>query len=325
MTATSTFTIRDFTEDDYPALARILREVNPNYPATAESLQHEYTSLRESAVNPHIRLWLAEQSGEAIGMAGLWQFPGMFHPDRYSADVAIRPAFRHQGTGTALARVLETHLQERGAKEILAGAYENWPDSLNFLARYGFTEVMRFFDNVLDLSSVNFADWQSEMALSGGLRALSFADLQRELGAEQATRAYYDAFAEARADVPRTGEATEFTHDDFRKRFETPRACPDLIYLALTPAGEVVALSELWNSDAGPHRLEIGLTGTRRQWRRKGLALALKLHGMQAAHAQGVGELWTGNATTNVPMLALNERLGFKPRTAWIEMKRGSV
>ena len=71
--------------------------------------------------------------------------------------------------------------------------------------------------------------------------------------------------------------------------------------------------------------MEIGLTGTRRAWRRKGLALALKLRGMQAAQAKGVKELWTGNATTNKPMLALNERLGFKPRPAFIQMKWGGV
>lgn len=55
------------------------------------------------------------------------------------------------------------------------------------------------------------------------------------------------------------------------------------------------------------------------------MALALKVAALRVARDLGAREVWTGNATTNAPMLALNDRLGFRPRVAWVEMQRGQV
>ncbi|MFC4426614.1 GNAT family N-acetyltransferase [Deinococcus navajonensis] len=318
-------TIRPGTDADVPTMARIMSEVQPAHPWTPETLAYELKVLREHPRQPHDAHWIAEQDGEAVAVASVLQFPGMFHPDRYHAELMVRPAARGHGVGTRLAAVLEEHLRARGAQEVLAGAYENQPEALDFLTRRGFTEAMRYYDNVLDLSHFDPASWEGHGVLPEGVRLVSLAALEQELGQEAARRAFHAGFAEAREDVPRTGEASPLTFEDFQKRFDSPLVFSQGILLAVTDAGEVVGLSELWRAEADPARLNTGLTGTRRAWRRRGLALALKLAAIGVAREAGAREVWTGNATTNAPMLALNDRLGFRPRPAFIEFRWGGV
>jgi predicted GNAT superfamily acetyltransferase len=59
------------------------------------------------------------------------------------------------------------------------------------------------------------------------------------------------------------------------------------------------------------HSLYQLLTGVRSDYRRKGIALALKLQSIAHARVSGIKTIITNNDPTNKPMLALNERLGF--------------
>ena len=64
--------------------------------------------------------------------------------------------------------------------------------------------------------------------------------------------------------------------------------------------------------------MHTGLTGVRRRYRRRGVALALKLRGIHYARARGYSFVRVDNDSANVPMLALNERLGFVREPAWV-------
>lgn len=64
-----------------------------------------------------------------------------------------------------------------------------------------------------------------------------------------------------------------------------------------------------------------GVTATRREYRRRGLATALKLHIIQFAKAHGVQEIFTTNDSQN-PMYQLNLALGFKPQPSWVRVEK---
>lgn len=325
MTATHPFTLRPAADADLGALAELLTAVNPRHPWTEETLRHELEGLRDHPLGLHTGQWLAWDGDTLLGATLVWQFGGMYHPDRYHAEVAVHPDARGRGVGSALAAVMDAHLRERGAREVLAGAYEDEPHSLHFLAARGFREVMRFFDNVLDMADFDPDAWTEQATLPGGLRAVTLADLSAEIGEDAARRAFYAGWLAAREDVPRTGAATPVTFENFLTRIDRPEHLPRGTLLAVTPAGEVAALSELHRDLHDPQRLNTGLTGTTRAWRRQGLALALKVAALRVARDLGAREVWTGNATTNAPMLTLNDRLGFRPRVAWVEHRWGGL
>ncbi|MFB9991852.1 GNAT family N-acetyltransferase [Deinococcus oregonensis] len=328
-----TVQIREVTDADYPALAALQQAVWPQQPVTAEYLQHGDQELQGHTLRPHLWRIVAEVeaaegqvategAGRVVGAASVMQWPGMFDPHRYHAEVLVLPSAEGEGVGRALAEAVWAHLMERGPREIMAGTQEDRPRGLAFLGHWGFKEAMRFFDNVLDVAQFDPAPFAAAARLAPGYRAVSLTDLIAERGFDAAWAAYFAGFVQARADVPRTAEATPMIENEFRKRAAHPQFWPEAVLLAVHEAsGEVAALTELWLDPADEGRLNTGLTGTTRNHRRLGLALALKLRSIEQARARGAAKIWTGNASSNLPMLNINERLGFVKEPAWIEMQ----
>jgi GNAT superfamily N-acetyltransferase len=76
-------------------------------------------------------------------------------------------------------------------------------------------------------------------------------------------------------------------------------------------------MSNLWSLQ-GTDDLENELTGVTRAYRRRGIALALKLRTIAYAKAHGCPVIRTWNASTNGVILSINDRLGFVRQPAAI-------
>ncbi len=106
-------------------------------------------------------------------------------------------------------------------------------------------------------------------------------------------------------------------YEQWRKRLENPGLLPDANFIALD-GDRYVGFSNLWKSQGDDH-LHTGLTGILRAYRRRGIALALKLRAVAYAKARGAPVIRTGNETGNRAMLSINEKLGFARQPAWID------
>jgi len=87
-----------------------------------------------------------------------------------------------------------------------------------------------------------------------------------------------------------------------------------------TAAGSVVAMVDgiaaalsLLTCDPETGRAANMFTGTLRDYRGRGLALAVKLGSIRWAAENGVTSIVTTNDETNAAMLAVNRRLGYRP------------
>lgn len=318
-------TIRPALETDIPAMAHIQTALNPNYPYTAEAFAREMQQAREHPLGLHEAYWVAESGDEVVAYANVSQYAAMHHPDRYFAYVQVLPQGRGQGLGKALAEVLSEYLQARAAREVIGGAYDNEPAAPPLMARYGLSECQRYFDSHLDVTAFDLAAWQKQEQLPAGLRMLSFSQLRQEYGEEAAWRIYFELYCATILDVPAPSARTLPTFADFQNHFNDPNFNPDALLLALDANGQGVAYSVLWRTENEPDHWKIGITSVRREWRRHGLALALKLGGIRLAQAAGIRTITTNAESGNLPMLRLNERLGFKNDVAFVEYKWGGI
>ena len=82
--------------------------------------------------------------------------------------------------------------------------------------------------------------------------------------------------------------------------------------------GKYVGMTELWSNQADPELFDIGVTGVLRPHRRRGIAMALKLRGIEFAQRKGIRELSTWNASHNEGILAVKRQLGYVRRPAHI-------
>ena len=95
-------------------------------------------------------------------------------------------------------------------------------------------------------------------------------------------------------------------------------------YFVAVADGEYVGVSSLWRADE-PDLLRTGLTGVRRAYRRRGHRLRAQVGGARIrARQPGIRASITDNASSNRPMLAINEALGFaKTRPGSTTARRG--
>lgn len=324
------FQVRPATPADDAAIAAVLSAANPRQTVTADMLARSREKVRNSPLGLHLAQWVAEsEEGRAkagfpvVGFLGIGQWAGYFEPDRYMLQLMVSPTFQRRGIGTRLAQVAHEHLRGRRARELFAWAFEDEPHAVNFLQQRGFTESAREFTSVLDVKAFDWSAWAARLSLPPGYTHLTYPQFAEQYGPKPALRAYTELFNQGRLDEPHTVAPRLYTPQEVQEYLTHPTFLPEGIRLAVTEAGELAALSELWLDSGEPHVLRTGLTATHPDHRRKGLALALKLAAIQAAQRRGADEIHTSNDSQNIGMLAINRALGFRPFPAHIEFRWG--
>jgi RimJ/RimL family protein N-acetyltransferase len=130
----------------------------------------------------------------------------------------------------------------------------------------------------------------------------------------------YAVDLEATRDIPATEPMNVMPYEDWRQHvLEHPLFAPEGSFIAMVD-GVAAAVSLILVDDNG--RATSMFTGTRREYRGRGLALAAKLASIEWASGHGVTRLFTTNDERNAPMLAINRRLGFEPAGRRVEYLR---
>lgn len=277
------------SDADVEAWLQVRRAVLPNESAgTVEQFR-----AREKSDQLYL---LAEVEGEVVGsgMAAMSDSAG-----RGFVSPRVIPEARRQGVGTALLAPLAAHASGLGVDRL--GSHVPDEGSKAFAERFGFAEIDRQVEQVWSVQPV-------EASVPDGVELVTVAErLELLEAAYPLAKAGWEDFA--------TAEAVSVLREDFVRDDAT---LPEGSFVALA-GGEIVGFSGLCASDFDGVA-EDGLTVVRRDWRRRGLARALKARELEWAAANGYREVFTWTQRGNDGMRALNEQLGYVYRDVSITM-----
>jgi mycothiol synthase len=281
------------TDEDYEAWRRVRIAVIP-YERT-QSL----AELREGDT-PERLLVLARDGGVVVGS-------GMANradsADSGSVIPRVLPEHRRRGVGTALLDRLVEHVEGLGHPMLRSGADDD--ESLAFARHHGFEEVNREVEQTFRITGP-----VDRTPVPDGIEVVTEQE-RPGLWAAAYERFGLEALAGFAVDTPLDVSPERWARDWLA----------DPQFLALHD-GEVVGCAGLDRDTDAPTRAENGLTAVRSDWRRRGLAVHLKLVTLAWAAEHGVTEVYTWTQDGNAAMRSLNERLGYATTRVGVQLSR---
>ncbi|MBC8142711.1 MAG: GNAT family N-acetyltransferase [Armatimonadetes bacterium] len=299
---------------DYERIAEIATLCYPDHPETADELRD--ADARRDMKYVHRRHVAESEAGTVVGFGRYDQDTYQFHPRRFGLSVEVHPDYRKRGVGTRLYDHLVAELEKYQPVRFRAYAREDKPDTVRFVVSRGYEPQIAEWESYLLPQDFDSAPFAAHTTVPG-VTIRSLRELQTEPNYD---RRLCDLDAEVSLDMPGSEPTTTPSFADWRKQtLDNPNLLPDGYFVAVDDAtGAYIGLSVLWKRQAD-RDLYTGATGVLPAYRRRGIALTLKLRALTYAKATGAPKVRTWNAQVNRAMLAINERLGFVKEPAWIE------
>jgi len=276
-----------------------------------EALQFDDT-LRPPE-EPVLRLgaWTPDGTLAAVAEAVLSE-DGSRHEDRAMGLVGVDPVYRRQGLGTRLADEVERFATSNACRWVEAEVREhNLPLAQPFVEQRGYIELERYRTSIQIPSTVDLRglDALRSRLNAEGIELVAFPAID----SPSARAELYRAMMPIWRDMPHEPHVDweDPTPEIFaRGIFERPSVLLDGFFVA-RDGERIVGLSYLARRPDGD--AEVGDTGVLRDYRRRGIARALKLMVTHFAAQHGIARVHTDNRADNAGMLAINRELGFVP------------
>lgn len=267
-------------------------------------------STEEPEGNPVYRGLLTDEDGQDVvyfstaraywtSEPGLFQFGMSFVPSSASRDLVE----------AALAKA-DMHLERLGAQKTTSWVNTYHPEYCEWLCELGFTSGQVNPVTAAELSENDYEEWAIQYPVPAGLGVVSAADLER-LYPETWLQMTHEFESLGMVDVPLPYPYEPVPLETFAKEMLGQYTDRSTI-LYLMDGDRLVCGTAFGVNRVDPSTAGTFLTTTLREYRRQGLARALKIYAMQLAKSRGVLRLFTDNEESN-PMLQLNLALGFKP------------
>lgn len=282
--------IREATAADYPAAFGVVRTSFPDFVQTEAGFRHRQESLPAEA---RAKGWVAEKDGEIVGWAR-----AMIRYEESSGsanvNVSVVPAWRRRGIGSALHECALEHVADAPRAFAFTGE-----DGRAFAELHGYRLSRTSRMSALDPRAVDTSE-------------LDRTPFELRTLAEVGPEATFAVDSVASLDIPFDEPQDNLEYEQWRRSYWES---PDLDFASSYAAcvdGRPVAISHV-GVDLPGARAVTAFTGTLPEYRGRGLARTVKLAVIRRLSELGVTRVVTDNHDENAAMLAVNERLGFRP------------
>jgi len=313
--------IRNSAPEDYPAIVAIHISQNIVWPERPRNPEAWAEAERNRGSKSKHQSWVAIEDDRVVGFSSYEQNPWSYPPQSFYVNVEVFPEYQRRGIGSALYDQVMTGLQAFDPPSLRADAFTNLPQGFAFLQKRGFFEAFRETPVHLDVSAFDprpYAELESKLNAEG----IVIKTLRELRSDPNRDRKVYDLYWETNDDVPHEGDGSE--RPDFDEwlgwGLNEPSVLHDAYFIAVH-GDEYIGLREL--GSYGDHEALLGsLLGVRREYRKRGIGLAMQLRGIAYAREHGYRLLKTCTAIQNIPMQSLFNKLGYARDPEWQQCQK---
>ncbi|MGH2389421.1 MAG: GNAT family N-acetyltransferase [Chloroflexota bacterium] len=289
--------------EDYPRLAA-LESLWDYAPVSGDELRHMETSQPEGTLFQ--RIVAIDDAGWIVGTAKAghqhWEQEG-----RFFVMVIVDPMVRNQGIGSYLYETALGFIDQHRASSVESIVGEDNPAARRFAETRGFSVTRHLYPSTLDVRTFDATPFAGtiESLEDAGIRFFTWADLE---GTADQKRMLYQLYIAAEQDVPADDPYHPPPPEQFQKDIlESPAFLPQGLIIAAN-GDQWVGVTQVLSGDR--EVVYHGFTGVVRGHRGRNIAVALKLLSIGACQRLQVKQVKTSNDSQNLPMLAINRKLG---------------
>ena len=294
------------------SLSEIVEGVNPAL-ITIDTLKWQEKKSSENTIMHRVGVITPGGKMVGYGMAVSGPWDPILKPGHFEITIQVDREWMNQGIGSRLFNELTQFAMDHGGIVLQCGVRETAVADLAWLEKRGFVKKLHTFESQLDLSTV-----QNKNIDGLGVMFTSFAEYPQD---DEWLRRFFDFWWELAIDAPGMEGKTQPEFQIMKKQFtDIDREG----FILAVDGDRWIGMSLIIKES--DDMFYNSLTGVHRDYRGKGLALAVKLKAIDYAKQKGAKFIRTHNDSQNVPMLYVNEKLGYekKPGLYFLEMQIGN-
>lgn len=296
------------TAAHYQGVADVINLLYPENPTSGLEIE-EGDERRDPRFK--FQRWVAIEKTQIVGIGSYSQSIWFNHPQKFMIWIGVRPENQRCGIGSMLFETIMHGLRPFDPLALRATATEDFLHSKRFLEKRGFQEVIRDIRSELNVQSFNLSRFtEMENRFQGlGIEIKTLPELEDDPDRNQKL---YDLDWEISLSVPgdlAAGIGRRGLDQYVEYAINGPYVLPEAFFVAVK-GDETIGLSHVLSLEKGVSLYQ-GLTGVKPPYRRLGIGLAMKVRGIAYAKATGHKTIRAENDAKNIPMLAMNERLGY--------------